>query len=157
MAFVPCSITVRQPFYYGGGWHATNSNVRLGNTSSCGASYDIRRYAVRRPLCRHPVTATQCIWYFNGFNAGQHGVTDPDGDGIYCATVQMHYWRSNRAFVFHGITLGRLWRRKSCTFTTGTFTNRSSRLPVTLPSPTVGWESLMPTVRALQVPTLRSA
>ena len=39
--------------------------------------------------CLPGVQAPSVFGFFNGWNAGANPVTDPDGDGIYCATVLM--------------------------------------------------------------------
>ena len=39
--------------------------------------------------CNPGVQAPSVFGAFNGWNAGANPVTDPDGDGIYCATVNM--------------------------------------------------------------------
>ena len=90
--------------------------------------------------CFTSVTAPSVFGQFNGWNAGANPVTDPDGDGVYCATVQMIDGDQEYKFFFQeegeeGLTPG-----DPCTVTNFGFTNRLIVVAGQPLSETYGWE-----------------
>jgi len=91
--------------------------------------------------CLSSVTAPTIFGGFNGWNAGANPITDPDGDGTYCATIAM----------LAGVQEYKFFRQEGeevltpgspCTVTSGPFTNRIITVVEGVPQTvTFGWES----------------
>lgn len=93
--------------------------------------------------CFSSVNAASVFGAFNGWNAGANPVSDPDGDGIYCATVGMIPGDQEYKFFFaeEGPEDMDPTEDAACTLTTGAFTNRVITVGTTALSETYGWES----------------
>lgn len=74
--------------------------------------------------CYDMVTAPSVFGAFNGWNAGANPVVDPDGDGIYCATVNMPVGAQEYKFFFQEEEDEDLTPGDPCTVTNFGFTNR---------------------------------
>jgi hypothetical protein len=79
---------------------------------------------------------------FNGFNFGANPLTDPDGDGIYCATVQMTPGAQEYIFFDQIQNVEGLTPGSTCTVTNFGFTNRIINVVAGVPQTVnFGWES----------------
>jgi len=91
--------------------------------------------------CFNSVTAPSVFGAFNGWNAGANPVTDPDGDGIYCATVIMDQGPQEYKFFFQEEGEENMTPGDPCTVTNFGFTNREVNVVNGVnQSLTFGWE-----------------
>ena len=97
--------------------------------------------------CRPGGQAPSVFGTFNGWNAGANQVTDPDGDGIYCATINLpvgdHIYKFFDQILgpenFTSITSG-------CTISNGVNIDRSITVVENMPQTvTYAWNSCDPT------------
>ncbi|MCB0598181.1 MAG: hypothetical protein KDD28_29150, partial [Phaeodactylibacter sp.] len=91
--------------------------------------------------CLPSSTAPSVLGPFNGENAGANMVTDPDGDGIYCATVALAQGDQQFRFFTQEENQENLDPGAACTVTNGPFVNRVITVGSTPFTVTYGWES----------------
>jgi hypothetical protein len=94
--------------------------------------------------CMGAVQAPSVFGAFNGWNAGANPVTDPDGDGTYCATVGMVEGPQEYKFFFQEAGPENLTTPAddACTVTNFGFTNRIVDVVAGAPQTlTYGWGS----------------
>ncbi len=93
--------------------------------------------------CFASVTAPTVFGSFNGWDAGANPITDPDGDGTYCATINLPDGNVEYKFFFQeeGPEDMATPEDDACTLTTSGFTNRLLIVAGGPLSVDFGWES----------------
>ena len=91
--------------------------------------------------CFQSVTSPSIAGFFNGWNAGANPLTDTDGDGIYCATIQLTPGNQEFKFFFQEEGFEEFSEILACTVVNGDFINRVITVGDTPLSETFGWES----------------
>ncbi len=91
--------------------------------------------------CFASITAPTVFGAFNGWNAGANPITDPDGDGTYCAVVALLPGPQEYKFFFQEEGPEDMTAGDPCTVTNFGFTNRVVDVVAATPQMlTYGWE-----------------